>query len=173
MYGQRLVARPMYLRKGRLKRQAEKKNKQRMARAAAKADTRAQMATPAAQVATRARKAARAIDGRVVPEEWDATEATDVAMRCRSGGLVGGAPKTGDFAKMKKMDLMAAAKAMGVDTRRRGGEGKKTTWRPMPDVVDDCERALAGSSHGGSGVGVANAHAGADGGVDGGDPGHA
>ena len=80
---------------------------------------------------------------------------------------MGGAPKTGDFAKMKKMDLMAAAKAMGVDTRRRGGEGTKTTWRPMPEVVDDCERALAGSSHGGSGVGVANAHAGADGGVEG------
>ena len=67
------------------------------------------------------------VNGRVLSEDHDVNELADVTVRCRSGGLAGGAPKARDFAKMKKPDLMAAAKALGVDTRWRGLENKKMT----------------------------------------------
>ena len=93
------------------------------------------------------------VNGRVLPEDHDVNELADVTVRCRSGGLAGGAPKARDFANMKKSELMDAAKALGVDTRRRGLESKKMTWRPMPEVVTDCERAVADSDHSGAAAG--------------------
>ena len=61
-------------------------------------------------------------------------------------------PKARDFSKMNKPDLMAAAKALGVDTRRQCLGSKYMTWRRMSEVVTDCERAVADSDHSGAAV---------------------
>ena len=48
-----------------------------------------------------------------------------------------------EFASLRKADLMARAKAMGIQTRHQKHAKASSTWRPMPEVLRDCERHAA------------------------------
>ena len=74
----------------------------------------------------------------------------DLTVRLRPLGLRGGAPKgkkkvvTKDVDQMEKPELMAYAKdVLGVETRRVGSNGKKTLWRKVGEVNQDCKAAQA------------------------------
>ena len=48
-----------------------------------------------------------------------------------------------EFASLRKADLMARTKAMGIQTRHQKHAKASSTWRPMPEVLRDCERHAA------------------------------
>ena len=67
------------------------------------------------------------VNGREVKYDFQTAEPQDVTLRWRCGGVADAAPKASEFADMRKAERMAAAKALGVETRRAGTDGEKKT----------------------------------------------
>ena len=90
------------------------------------------------------------LNGKEVGPSCSPVQLQDLILRLRPLGLLGGAPKvkktdkTRDVDQMDKPELMAYAKdVLGVETRRSGSDGKKTLWRAVADVKQDCKAAQA------------------------------
>ena len=80
------------------------------------------------------------LDGKRLSASALSLELHNRVVRLRSYALPGGMPAP-DFTAMRKDDLMAEAKSLGVHARQeitKADGTKHRTWRPTADVAADC-----------------------------------
>jgi len=90
------------------------------------------------------------LNGKEVDAVCKLGDLADATLRWRLPGCCGGSPKALNVAKtqnvdaMKKDDLMKFAKSvLGVEVRQAGPDGKKTLFRRVAEVKEDCKKVQA------------------------------